>query len=171
MSTRVDPAIRDRTNSQPRAAGLPKLSQYKINFNSIKMREKKDLGDLGEKIAREYLEKKGYKILDKNFRYSNFGELDVVAQRGNPSSAKASAGGDIFFFEVKTRNKTGPGGFWPEDNITYDKQKKLIKLSQIWLSKFKLLDRSWQIDILAIEIYRDGSFDIRHTENAVGDMY
>ena len=161
MSTRVDPAIRDRTNSQPRAAGLPKLSQYKINFNSIRMREKKDLGDLGEKIAREYLEKKGYKILDKNFRYSNFGELDVVAQRSN----------DIIFIEVKTRNKTGPGGFWPEDNITYDKQKKLIKLSQIWLSKFKLLEKSWQIDILAIEIYRDGSFDTRHTENAVGDMY
>lgn len=128
------------------------------------MRDKKDLGDLGEKIAREYLEKKGYKILDKNFRYSNFGELDIIAGNGN----------DIFFFEVKTRKKTGPGGFWPEDNITYDKQKKLIKLSQIWLSRYPAKagqDRNWQIDILAIEIYRDGSFNIRHTENAVGDMY
>jgi len=125
------------------------------------MREKKDLGDLGEKIAREYLEKKEYKILDKNFRYSKLGELDIIAQKGN----------DIIFVEVKTRMKTGPEGFWPEDNITYDKQKKLIKLSQIYLSKFKLLDKSWQIDILAVEIYRDRSFDVRHTENAVGDMY
>ncbi len=118
------------------------------------------LGDKGEKIAREYLENKGYKILDKNFRYSKLGELDIVAQRGN----------DIVFFEVKTRMKTGPGGFWPEDNITYDKQKKLIKLSQIYLSKHKLMDCDWQIDVLAIEIYRDDTFDIRHLENAVGDM-
>ncbi|MCX6730159.1 MAG: YraN family protein [Candidatus Portnoybacteria bacterium] len=121
----------------------------------------KPLGDKGEKIAREYLENKGYKILDKNFRYSKLGELDIIAQRGN----------NIVFIEVKTRMKTGPDGFWPEDNITYAKQKKLIKLSQIYLSKKKLLNYDWQIDVLAIEIYRDNTFDIRHLENAVGDMY
>lgn len=125
------------------------------------MREKKGLGDLGEKISREYLENKGYKILDKNFRYSKLGELDIIATKNNA----------IIFFEVKTRKKTGPDGFWPEDNITYDKQKKLIKLSQIYLSKKKLLDCDWQIDILAIDMYLDGSSDIRHLENAVGDMY
>jgi len=125
------------------------------------MREKKDLGDLGEKIAKEYLENKGYKILDKNFRYSKLGELDIIAKKGD----------NIAFFEVKTRMKTGPDNFCPEDNITYAKQKKLIKLSQIYLSKNKLLDNPWQIDVLAIEIYRDNSHDIRHLENAVGDMY
>jgi putative endonuclease len=125
------------------------------------MREKKDLGDLGEKIARKYLEEKGYKILDKNFRYSKLGELDIIAQRG----------ADVIFFEVKTRIKTGPTDYFPEDNITYGKQKKLIKLSQIYLNKYSLFDSSWQIDILAIEVFRDGTHDIRHTENAVGDMY
>lgn len=129
-------------------------------YNKI-MREKKDLGDLGEKISREYLENKGYKILDKNFRYSKLGELDIIATKNNA----------IIFFEVKTRKKTGPGGFYPEDNITYDKQKKLIKLSQIWLSKHKLTDCDWQIDVLAIDMYLNGSCDIRHLENAVGDMY
>jgi putative endonuclease len=131
----------------------------------------KPLGDKGEKIAREYLENKGYKILDKNFRYSKLGELDIVAMK-QPAFAEATARQrNIIFFEVKTRMKTGPGGFWPEDNITYTKQKKLIKLSQIYLSKKKLLDSDWQIDVLAIEIYRDNTFDIRHLENAVGDMY
>jgi len=125
------------------------------------MREKKDLGDIGEKIAEKYLKDKDYKILDRNFRYSKLGELDIIAQRGN----------DIIFCEVKTRKKTGPSEFLPEDNITHEKQKKLIKLSQIYLSKNKLMDNSWQIDILAIEVYRDGSYDIRHTENAVGDFY
>jgi len=125
------------------------------------MREKKDLGDVGEKIAEKYLRDKDYKILDKNFRYSKLGELDIIAKKDD----------NIIFCEVKTRLKTGPSEFLPEDNITHEKQKKLIKLSQIYLSKNKLMDNSWQIDILAIETYRDGSFDIRHIENAVADFY
>jgi putative endonuclease len=124
------------------------------------MRDKKDLGDLGEKIAEKFLRDKGYKILDKNFRYSNFGELDIVGQKG----------GDIIFFEVKTRKMVGPSEFLPEDNITRDKQKKLIKLAEIYLSKHPAV-AGWQIDILAIEVYRNGNYDIRHTENAVGDMW
>ncbi|MDP2934300.1 MAG: YraN family protein [bacterium] len=148
------------------------------------MREKKDLGDLGEKIAEKFLKDKGYKILDKNFRYSNFGELDIIASKDNPSSAKAasfaevasatkveSAGKNVVFFEVKTRKMVGLSDFLPEDNITRDKQKKLIKLAEIYLSKNKINDVSWQIDILAIEVYRDGSYDIRHTENAIGNMW
>ena len=125
------------------------------------MREKKNLGDIGEKIAEKYLKDRGYKILDKNFRYSKLGELDLIAQKDE----------GVIFFEVKARKKTGPSEFLPEDNITYDKQKKLVKLSQIYLAKKKIMDNPWQIDILAIEIYRDNSYDIRHTENAVGDMY
>lgn len=125
------------------------------------MCEKKDLGDLGEKIAEKFLKDKGYKILDKNFRYGNFGELDIIAQCNDC----------IIFCEVKTRKKTAPCEFLPEDNITREKQKKLIKLAEIYLSKNSLMDKSWQIDILAIEVYRNGTFDIRHTENAVGDMW
>jgi len=73
----------------------------------------KPLGDKREKIAREYLENKGYKILDKNFRYNKLGELDIIAQKDDT----------ITFIEVKTHMKTGSGGFWSEDNITYGKQK------------------------------------------------
>jgi len=137
----------------------------------------KPLGDLGEKIAREYLENKGYKILDKNFRYSKLGELDIIAQKPARQASQLAgvAGGNstIVFLEVKTRNKKHISDFMPEDNITFQKQKKLIKLAQIWLAKHPAVagqDRDWQIDILAIEIYRDNSYDIRHLENAVGDI-
>ena len=121
----------------------------------------KTLGDIGEKIAEEYLKGKGYKILDINFRYKKLGEIDLVAEKG----------GEVIFFEVKTRMKKGISEFMPEDNITYQKQKKLIKLAQIWLAKRKLNEVDWQIDILAIEVYRDNTHDIRHLENAIGDMY
>jgi putative endonuclease len=129
------------------------------------MKNTKPLGDLGERIAEKYLRDKGYKILDRNFRYSKLGELDIITQKGD----------DIVFFEVKTRNKTGPTEFLPEDNITVQKQKKLVKLAKIYLAKKKFLDAPrdipWQIDVLAVEIYRNGSYDIRHTPNAVGDMW
>jgi len=126
----------------------------------VKMKNTKTLGDTGEKIAESYLKEKGYKILDKNFRYSKLGELDIIAKQGD----------NIIFFEVKARMRKGLSEFKPEDNITQIKQKKLVKLAQIWLAKRKL-DTGWQIDVLAIEIYRNKSFDIRHLENAIGDFY
>ena len=124
----------------------------------------KILGSAGERIAENYLEMKGYKILDKNFRWKKFGELDIITRKGD----------DIIFFEVKTRRKSNLSGFKPEDSITFQKQKKLIKLAQIWLAKNPAVagqDNSWQIDVLAIEIYRDHTSDIRHLENAIGDLY
>ncbi len=127
----------------------------------MKTKNTKTLGDTGEKTAKNYLREKGYKILDKNFRYSKLGELDIIAKRGD----------NIIFFEVKARMRKGLSEFKPEDNITQTKQKKLVKLAQIWLAKQKLNDISWQIDVLAIEIYRDKSFDIRHLENAIADFY
>lgn len=120
----------------------------------------KTLGDKGEKIAEKYLKEKGYKILDKNFRWKKLGELDLVARKG--------AG--VIFFEVKARMKKRLSEFMPEDNITFTKQKKLVKLSQIYLAK-KKIDLPWQIDILAIEIYRNNTYDIRHLENAIDDFY
>jgi len=126
----------------------------------VKTKNTKTLGDTGEKIAKNYLREKGYKILDKNFRYSKLGELDIIAKQGD----------NIIFFEVKARMRKGLSEFKPEDNITRTKQKKLVKLAQIWLAKRKL-DTGWQIDILAIEIYRNKTFDIRHLENAVGDYH
>lgn len=126
----------------------------------MKTKNTKTLGDTGEKIAKNYLREKGYKILDKNFRYSKLGELDIIAKQGD----------NIIFFEVKARMRKGLSEFKPEDNITRTKQKKLVKLAQIWLAKRKL-DTGWQIDILAIEIYRNKTFDIRHLENAVGDYH
>jgi putative endonuclease len=128
------------------------------------MDETKTLGRAGEKIGEKYLKEKGYKILDKNFRYSKLGELDIVAEKNN----------NIAFFEVKARFKKGLSEFRPEDNITFQKQKKLVKLARIYLAKNPAAagqDTSWQIDILAIEIYRNGTYDIRHLENAVGDFY
>ena len=134
--------------------------------------ETKQLGNQGEDTAVKYLKEHGYKILDRNFRYKGYGELDIVAKKSE----------DLAFIEVKTRLRpSGYGGqarennmYNPEDNITYFKQKQLIKLAKIYLAKNKIpIDISWQIDIIAIEIphCKTEKINLRHIEQAIQDIY
>jgi putative endonuclease len=48
-------------------------------------------GRLGENLAVTYLEELGYRILERNFRYSRIGEIDIIAQEGD----------EVVFVEVK----------------------------------------------------------------------
>ena len=127
--------------------------------------ETKQLGILGEDTAVKYLKEHGYKILDRNFRYKGYGELDIVAKKSE----------DLAFIEVKTRLKSSnDSNYAPENNITYFKQKQLIKLAKIYLAKNKIpIDTSWQIDIIAIEIpqYGTENINLRHIEQAIQDIY
>ncbi len=123
----------------------------------------KQLGNLGEEIAVKYLKKQGYKILDRNFRYKAYGEIDIIAKKQK----------DLHFVEVKARGITNNSPYIPEDNITFFKQKQLIKLSKIYLAKQKLtnIDIPWQIDIIAVEIDPfTQKTKIRHIEQAVTDF-
>lgn len=128
----------------------------KINF----LISPKELGNLGEKIARRYLQKKKYKILAKNFK-RKWGEVDIVAKKKNR----------IIFFEVKCISKKE--GFFPEDQVSQKKKRQLLKMTQIYLSENKIpLAIPHQIDILAIEIFPDfKKAKIRHLENALEDIY
>ena len=55
-------------------------------------RGKKDFGEWGEMMAEKFLQRQGFKIIEKNY-YSPVGELDIVAELGD----------DIYFIEVKSR--------------------------------------------------------------------
>jgi len=122
----------------------------------------KKLGIFGERIACYYLEKKGYKILDKNYVKElsavSKGEIDIVARKEDI----------ITFVEVKTlSNKDSV--FNPEDRVDFQKQKQLVKLAQIWLSGKKMpLDSKWQIDVVSIRVdFNSKKAKIRHFKNAV----
>jgi len=123
--------------------------------------EQQKIGAIGEDIATDYLKKKGYKILARNFK-TKWGELDIVAQKNKI----------IIFVEVKTLQQTQgrPSEFLPEDEITFHKASQLQKMAQIYLSAKRLpLDIDQQIDIVAIEFNTIDDYIIRHTENAIGD--
>lgn len=123
------------------------------------------LGELGEKLAGDYLKKQGFKILSRNWQ-NKWGEIDIVAQKNKA----------LCFIEVKTIRQTAPLSqnqtFLPEDKINQKKKQQLRKMAQIYLSAHELsLATPHQIDILAIEILPDGQSQIRHLQNVIANFY
>ncbi len=84
-------------------------------------KETKILGDHGETIVANYLQKAGFTILVRNYRTSH-GEIDIIAQRGDT----------ISFVEVKTRKTIF---FDISQVITPLKQKKMIHVAKSFISQ------------------------------------
>lgn len=100
--------------------------------------ERKRFGDWGEHYARQFLEGRGYSILESNFR-SQYGEIDLVAQEGEC----------LVFVEVKSR-RTGAFGR-PEESVTEAKQQKLVQAALEYLQEKELEESDWRIDVVGIE--------------------
>jgi len=119
--------------------------------------DRKQTGKLGENIAVEYLKKKKYRILARNWQ-NKWGEIDIVAKRKKR----------IVFVEVKTLQNAQ--NFLPEDQIDEKKKRQLVKMAQIYLLQNKLsLGIPHQIDVIAIEL-TDEEPKIRHLENTLEDI-
>ncbi len=107
----------------------------------------KELGELGERIACEYLVKKGFDILEKNYRI-NFGEIDIIAKKPWKLFKNDQT---VHFVEVKALISNDK--FFPEDRVDFKKQRKLKQLAQIWLQKNKFKENHpYQIDVIGILI-------------------
>jgi putative endonuclease len=117
--------------------------------------KRKELGDVGEKLARDFLKKKGYKIRETNFRCRE-GEIDIVAQKKDC----------LAFVEVRTRTGSSFGS--PEESVTSAKKEKLITSALTYLNSHKDLPESWRIDFIAVELDQNGKTTrIELIENAV----
>jgi len=109
--------------------------------------DKKTIGAMGEQIAANFLQKKGYEILDMNFKNASgrrLGEIDIIA--------KDPIQDEIVFTEVKTRNMVGYSDTLPEENITYQKMRRLAKIAEDYLRKNRLLDSNYRFDAISIWI-------------------
>ena len=120
-----------------------------------------ELGKWGEQLAADYLSKQGYAILAKNV-YTPYGELDLVASLPVETKPDETR---LVFVEVKTRRSRTFG--YPEESITASKQAHLISAAQHYLQENPDLDCDWQVDVIAIESYKDREPVIRHFENAL----
>ena len=111
----------------------------------------KELGDFGELQAFLYLQKKGLKILDTNYRFHR-NEIDIVYKLP----------GKIVFVEVKTRTTAELGPPWK--SVTRNKQNQIIKCAHQYIVS-KDLDVEAQFDIISIVHNSHGTF-IEHIDEA-----
>lgn len=119
--------------------------------------KRKETGDLGEKLAGDFLRERGYILIENNYRCTE-GEVDIVARHGN----------DLVFVEVRTKRSRVFGS--PEESITPAKQEKLRTVAVRYLETHENLPESWRIDVVAIELNRNNKPSrIEVIENAVGE--
>ena len=107
---------------------------------------------LGEEIAAKFLNKKGYKIIDRNFR-KGYGEIDIVALHENI----------LVFIEVKTRTTGLYGG--AIEAISYGKLQKLIRTCQYYKMINPKLPEAMRIDAILIDLENNEPKNIQHIEN------
>ncbi len=122
-------------------------------------REKLNTGQLGEKIAAEYLRNKGYKILEKNFKNPlgrRLGEIDIIARKGK----------ELVFVEVKTQKTSGFESIPPEEKITPHKLYKLNKAGQFYVKSKNLWGSNYRFDAVLVWLSADQkNARIKHLEN------
>ena len=117
---------------------------------------KSDLGKIGENLACEYLVRKGYAILERNYR-TKWDEIDIIAKAKDKT---------LVFVEVKTL-VANPGGLMPEDNLTVAKRRKISRACQLFAAQKPELikeNKGWRIDLVAISM-KDASSEVRYYEN------
>ena len=113
-----------------------------------------NIGKYGEDLACKYLETKGYKIKERNFR-TFLGEIDIISEYK----------GNIVFVEVKTRRSDKFG--YPEEAINYNKQQKIIKNAFCYLAKYNLWENNYCFDVILISISNHKDIKrIKHIRNA-----
>jgi len=115
------------------------------------MAEHNVLGKDGEAAAVAYLEEKGYRILQTNWRLGSY-ELDIIAQTAD----------ELVIIEVKTRSSGSITN--PEDAVTNQKIKHIVAATDLYIKYFDL-DLPARFDIISI-IGNPPNFEIEHIEDA-----
>ncbi len=119
------------------------------------MKRLKDrLGKAGEVLAVDFLKRKGYKILEQNYR-TRWGEIDTIAQDESV----------LVFVEVKTRRSLKFGA--PREAVGISKQHRMSKAALEYLQEKGLFDTACRFDVLAITLPpATQQPQIEHIENA-----
>jgi putative endonuclease len=125
---------------------------------------RRHLGQVGEQLAADHLARRGYRILERNYR-TRWGELDIVAFDGRT----------LVFCEVKTRQvrsrtlAQSPGSLPPVEGVTRRKREQVRKMAGRWLSERR--DHPYaallRFDAIGIRLdAADGLVSLDHLEDA-----
>ena len=124
--------------------------------------DRQKVGNLGETLAREELERRGYSILATRHR-TRFGEIDIVADRPAPRMLRG-ARRELAFVEVKAR-KTAKYGSAAEA-VTPRKRRRIAAMALDYLASTNRLDCPCQFVVVAIDGILTPRMTLRVIENA-----
>lgn len=114
----------------------------------MEKRFNKVTGAQGEEVAYKFLKKRGYKILERNYK-NPVGEIDIIAKHK----------GIIIFVEVKTRTSDFFG--LPREAVDEYKQEKIRRVALGYLKRSRAMDSRIRFDVIEVI---DGK--VEHIENA-----
>jgi putative endonuclease len=101
---------------------------------------RKALGSKGEDLAVQYLKRRGFKVIERNYHCSA-GEIDLIAREKNT----------LVFVEIKARSSSDYG--LPQDAVDRFKQKKLIEVARTYMAERHLTeDIAARFDVVAIHL-------------------
>ncbi|SEG54496.1 putative endonuclease [Nonomuraea solani] len=114
---------------------------------------KLELGKQGEQLAVTYLEAKGMRVIERNWRCRH-GEIDIIAEDG-PT---------LVVVEVKTRSGRSHGTAL--ESVRPAKLARLRMLAAQWLSAQPHTYETVRVDVIALERFA-GDFALRHVQGAI----
>jgi putative endonuclease len=92
-------------------------------------------GRRSEILSIDYLRSQGYRVIASPYRTKS-GEVDIIAWDGET----------LVFIEVKARRNTDP----PEDSVGFQKEQRIARAAQAYISRYRLQDKPCRFDILAV---------------------
>jgi len=121
------------------------------------LNRQQQFGSQSERLAAEYLKRKGYRIVETNYR-SPVGEIDIIAREK----------GTLVFVEVKARRSNRFGS--PKGAVTAAKQRKISMAALDYLKRSGLDDARARFDVVAIDT-SSGKTHIELIKNAFDLAY
>lgn len=103
---------------------------------------RRQFGNEGEDLASRYLQGKGYRIVERQWRCV-YGEIDLICDME----------GELIFVEVKSRHDKTYG--YPEEAVTPTKRRHLAVCAEEYLESHHYADIPWRVDVIAIEFDED----------------
>lgn len=104
----------------------------------------REVGNIGEEIASNYLESRGYKVISRNYR-RKWGEIDLICEKL----------GTIRFVEVKAisvEDFSRERPYEPEDLVDQRKLKKVARTAALYMEEAGD-DREFQIDVVGVLLH------------------
>ena len=115
--------------------------------------EKQNVGNVGENIACRFLEKRGFRIVERNYR-KKWGEIDIIAEKDNI----------LHFVEVKTNRadlsaavsldgESGgdSAGYRPEESVRLWKKQRMSRAIRTYFAERRIPDdKEFEIDVAAV---------------------